>query len=126
MYYNQYCNVRIYRLLWEQRGQAWIEEVRKDIPEEATSKLRPEKGVSAFWSRKERKGAEAGKCTKRPGRRKSLARSGVTGGSQWLEGRAQARWSTMGEEAGKDAGPAHTLPARQRRLTLIQKAVRNH
>lgn len=49
MYYNQYCYVRLYRLLWEQKeGQAWIEEVRKDIPEEATSKLRPETGVSAF------------------------------------------------------------------------------
>lgn len=29
-------------------GQAWIEEVRKNIPKEVTSKLRPEKGVLAF------------------------------------------------------------------------------
>lgn len=57
MHCDQYYNVRIYWLLWKQKERhAWFEEIRKDIPKEATSKLRPEKGVSAFWLRKERKG----------------------------------------------------------------------
>lgn len=86
-----------------------------------TSQLRPEKELSAFWLREERKGAGAEKFVQRPRRRKSLAQSVTTGGSQWLEGTIRARWSMTREKAGEDAGPAHTLPVRQR-LTLIHKA----
>lgn len=99
--------------------------VRKDIPEEATSKLRPEKGILAFQPRGERglrqksahRGVEEGRA---------WHIQGPTGGSQWLEGTVQAGRRTTREEAEGDAGPDRIVPVRRRRLTLTPKAVRNH